>query len=400
MHTKLCVAWVLALGLVGCFSPTYHDGNLKCTASGQCPKGLHCAVDKTCWHNGKDPDAAATAGDTSADVPQDAAGDIGQNDRVAAPDLTSDTEVVFADVPVLTDVVSPKDLPVGPDSSTAETEDASVVPVPDAPPTDAPMQADGGDASSAETASNGVPLEQLAAEYARIVCAKDFACCTQSDLKGKTLATCEQNVTNLFQVAVQAVTDGISRGRTNYYPDRAKQCLQVINQVDCTAWPVYDPGTWLPPICEDAIAPQVASGGPCRSAAECLSGLCTGASSSADGTCLPKAAIGQGCEPIIGQNSCQSGLYCDSTKLCASTKVDGVSCSQTRECKSLACLPAPDAGSLCSPAACYSNGPLLTPACSFGGRPSAFAGGLVVAALALSMRRRRSCDRRQKHPSI
>jgi hypothetical protein len=70
------------------------------------------------------------------------------------------------------------------------------------------------------------------------------------------------------------------------------------------------------------------------------------------------------------------------------TKVAGSSCAQNRECKSLTCGAVADAGNLCVAAACYSTGPLLPPACSIGGRASAFACGLTLAALALLVARR------------
>jgi hypothetical protein len=151
-----------------------------------------------------------------------------------------------------------------------------------------------------------------------------------------------------------------------------------------------DPVTQLPQICDNAIDSLGKAGDPCQSAAECDTRLCIGASSTADGVCKPKATIGQGCTSIVGQSSCEGENYCDSTNTCAATKVEGATCSQNRECKSMTCLRVvPDAGTLsCVPAACYSSGPLLPPACSIGGRPSAFATGLTLAALALLLRRR------------
>jgi hypothetical protein len=386
--------WGVALLSVSCFSPTYHNGNLRCTASSQCPKDYHCAVDYTCWRNGSNPDVGGALPDSSGPETT-AAPEVGAETRDAAPDsvqmadLPAGAEVAVIDVPSLPDTVPPLDLPLGQDFPAPPPSTDAL----DAPATDAPAQADGPDTGNAEAASAGVGLDQLAAEYARVVCAKDFACCTQSDLKGKTLASCEQNITSVFQTVVQSIADGVGRGRTIYYPERASQCLQAIGAVSCQAWPM-DPVTQLPAICENAIEPQVTSGGPCRSAAECVSRLCTGASSSADGACLPKAVSGEGCVQIIGQNSCERELYCDSTNKCSPTKVDGTSCTGNRECKSLTCLAAPDAGNICQPALCYSNGPLLPPACSFGGRPSAYAFGLALATLTLLLRRRQARSRR------
>ena len=388
MRTALWLASVLALLAVGCFSPTYHNGNLKCTAAGECPEGYHCAVDHTCWRNGSDPDALASLPDAGPDTTT--APESGSDSRDAAPDgapltdLPIGVEVAVADVPPPSD--APADLPLAQDSAAPDTRPADAA---DAPAADAPAPTDGLDGGNAEAGRVGVPLEDLAGWYARVVCAKNFACCTQADLRGKTLATCEQNVASLFQTAVQAITDGVGRGRTIYYPERAGLCLQRIADVSCQDWPVYDPITWLPAICENTIAPQVTAGGACRSAFECVTGLCTGASGSADGTCLPKAASGQSCVAIIGQSSCQRELYCDSTGVCAPTKVEGLSCGGNRDCKSQTCGPAPDAGNLCQPQVCYSNGPLLPAACSIGGRPSAFAAGLTLATLGLLLRRRR-----------
>jgi hypothetical protein len=45
-----------ALALVGCFSPKYGNGHLKCSGGQTCPDSYHCAVDDTCWKDGSDPD--------------------------------------------------------------------------------------------------------------------------------------------------------------------------------------------------------------------------------------------------------------------------------------------------------------------------------------------------------
>ena len=164
MHSKLCIAWILALVSAGCFSPTYHDGNLKCTASGQCPKVVSIAP----WTI-----PAGTMGrirrrgrelhDTGADgAPKTplAMVEARTRQRWHHPISPSDTEIVIHDVPVLTDVVSPKDVLVGPDPSTADTVDVPIVgvsdalpgdvPPADAPSTDMPMQVDSPDTGNAD----------------------------------------------------------------------------------------------------------------------------------------------------------------------------------------------------------------------------------------------------------
>ena len=334
MRTRILLAWGLAVLCAGCFSPKYHNGNLQCAASGQCPENYHCAVDNTCWRNGSDPDASAGLPDASApDAPvlpeagTDAA-DTAQSlvDAPAALDLATAVEVALGEVPSVSDAPPAPDLPLGQDMGSRDVVDFEVI---DAPVTDVALPTDAADALVID--AGGVPLDQLADEYARVVCNRNFACCTPSDTKGKTLASCQQSVANLFKSAVDAVRDGVNRGRTIYFPERAEACLQTLEATSCAAWPL-DPVTELPAICANSIEPQVNNGGPCRSVADCVSGLCIGATSSADGTCMRKVASGQTCEPPpLGQNTCEPELYCDSTKTCSATKSDGTSCGGMKQ---------------------------------------------------------------------
>jgi hypothetical protein len=395
MKAGIQLSTILLLVCAGCFSPSYHNGNLTCTTSRQCPKDYHCATNLTCWHNGTDPDASMTSLDAEAPdaraaseagvVPKDDAS--GPVDHPQMPDL--ERGVDGATIDGTSDADAATDLPLVQDAGGRDVVGFEVI---DAPLTDAALPMDGADAIVID--AGGVQLDQLAAEYARVVCNRNFACCTPTDTKGKTPANCQQNVANLFKNAVDAIRDGVDRGRTIYFPERAQECLQTLEATSCAAWPL-DPVTELPAICASSIAPQIGNGGPCRTVADCISGLCIGATSSADGTCMRKVASGETCElPPLGQNTCEPELYCDSSsKKCSDTKADGTSCGGNLECKSQTCGPAPDAGNICLPALCYSNGPLLPPACSIGGRPSAFAGGLVLAALAMLIRRRRPRSR-------
>ena len=108
MRTTLWLASTLALLAVGCFSPTYHNGNLKCTASGECPEGYHCAVDHTCWHNGSDPDARALLPDT-AGPDTTTAPESGADIRDAAPDGAPVTDLPIGVEVAVTDVPPPSD---------------------------------------------------------------------------------------------------------------------------------------------------------------------------------------------------------------------------------------------------------------------------------------------------
>src|SRR5207302_10368262 len=82
----------------GCFSPTFLDGKTPCASDKECPSGLHCATDKTCWHAGKDPLAdlsvivqpdmiVATDGSNDLAVPTDLE-PLADLTQPAPPDLT------------------------------------------------------------------------------------------------------------------------------------------------------------------------------------------------------------------------------------------------------------------------------------------------------------------------
>jgi Kelch motif len=50
------LAIAITLSAAGCFSPMFDSGQFSCAHKGdECPTAYHCAVDLTCWKNGKDP---------------------------------------------------------------------------------------------------------------------------------------------------------------------------------------------------------------------------------------------------------------------------------------------------------------------------------------------------------
>jgi hypothetical protein len=53
---QIRISIVIAFGLLvaGCFSPSFHSGDLQCAAGAQCPPGFHCAQLR-CWKNGENP---------------------------------------------------------------------------------------------------------------------------------------------------------------------------------------------------------------------------------------------------------------------------------------------------------------------------------------------------------
>jgi hypothetical protein len=60
VHTRraLCFVVLGALGLVGCFSPDFGQGAVRCGEAGHCPPGYACAGDDHCYTKGLMPDLA------------------------------------------------------------------------------------------------------------------------------------------------------------------------------------------------------------------------------------------------------------------------------------------------------------------------------------------------------
>jgi len=77
---RLALAIVLAVGVAGCYSPSYTDGQLPCSGQGACPSGLYCATDNFCWHVGSGP-----GGDGGPTVDASPTVDAGPDSAPAVP---------------------------------------------------------------------------------------------------------------------------------------------------------------------------------------------------------------------------------------------------------------------------------------------------------------------------
>jgi hypothetical protein len=77
MIFRSAALWLIALPLVGCFSPDYQSGNLLCASSSpQCPNDFVC-VNNRCWKPGEAPAKSTDLGDDSLAGTDDAGDDGG-----------------------------------------------------------------------------------------------------------------------------------------------------------------------------------------------------------------------------------------------------------------------------------------------------------------------------------
>jgi hypothetical protein len=72
----------------GCFSPSYENGTLQCSSDGLCPRGFHCAADRTCWQDGTDPTLDLAPGADAAVPDLSTPPDQLMSDLVTPPDLS------------------------------------------------------------------------------------------------------------------------------------------------------------------------------------------------------------------------------------------------------------------------------------------------------------------------
>src|SRR5690348_11476479 len=85
--SRLWLAASLLLG--GCFSPSFHSGDLQCTPAGECPPGYHCGSNHRCYADGVNPDLGAPDAATPDLSATDLAGaDLTPVDLSSPPDLT------------------------------------------------------------------------------------------------------------------------------------------------------------------------------------------------------------------------------------------------------------------------------------------------------------------------
>ena len=86
-HLDAVVVASLLFGAAGCFSPSYHSGDLQCGTDQSCPPDYHCAADHHCYPRGVNPDLAGQV--TDLDMSPVAGSDLSARDMtsISPPDL-------------------------------------------------------------------------------------------------------------------------------------------------------------------------------------------------------------------------------------------------------------------------------------------------------------------------
>ncbi|HXI54683.1 MAG TPA: hypothetical protein VNO55_01390, partial [Polyangia bacterium] len=163
-------------------------------------------------------------------------------------------------------------------------------------------------------AGQGLALMQYAATFARVSCAKVFACCAAADrgaLFGATEADCTGKLELGENLFINTIADDVTMGFIGYDAAKAAACFDAIAATSCAV--VQGAGDFTESIasCETHFLPRVALGGACLNSRDCLGGWCD---AKAGMKCVPALGDGQPCD---ANAQCKKGSSCADSGNCA-----------------------------------------------------------------------------------
>lgn len=153
--------------------------------------------------------------------------------------------------------------------------------------------------------ADGIAFESFAMKSLDAICGYDVRCSGFPDLG--TCRAAQRDEFGRLRVAINA-------GRVAYHPDEARACLTALENLTCTRSTV---GTALRR-CDAVVTGQVAAGGTCFDATECVGRgrcdrdeNCDSEAQCCAGTCQPAVVVraaGESCNPTT--MPCEVGLRC------------------------------------------------------------------------------------------
>jgi hypothetical protein len=182
------------------------------------------------------------------------------------------------------------------------------------PDAGADANADAAAATDSSDGGRGLALPQYAATFARVSCAKVFACCAAADrgaLFGATEADCTGKLELGENLFINTIADDVTMGFISYDAAKAAACFDAIAATSCAI--VRGSGDFTESIasCETHFSPKVALGGACLNSRDCVGGWCD---AKAGMKCVPALGDGQPCE---ANAQCKKGSSCADSGHCA-----------------------------------------------------------------------------------
>lgn len=180
--------------------------------------------------------------------------------------------------------------------------------------------------------------EQFSADFARVVCEKNVACCTTPEA---TQQLCESR-TRLY---LNRLRDSNDPDKETFDSQLADTCLNELAALSCADWVSVVEGA-PPTACRSYAKGQLAEGARCGGDLECQSHFCNGNT----GVCEARLGQDAACDGL--NNQCAPGMSCGEGSMpgsfCGSPRSQSASCALDADCFSFKCT-----GKTCAPSCWY-----------------------------------------------
>jgi hypothetical protein len=182
--------------------------------------------------------------------------------------------------------------------------------------------------------SSAVTIGNFPQKYSEALCEKNFTCCDQAELTGKTQSQCVMDNSAVLSILTSQINASQTQGRASFSPTDSATCVDSLKMMTCSEFKQGASANMA--ACMNLIMPLVDMGGACTQSYECRTDNCVGADSTADpvvegtcGTAITEAARGSSCASF----PCLEGDYCDpATVTCQAKKGAGEACTTDTEC--------------------------------------------------------------------
>lgn len=216
----------------------------------------------------------------------------------------------------------------------------------------------------------------VCSEIAKVACHNLYQCCSEGEIEDflnvdepRTEPQCQEDVRRLCERSIARLDEGISAKRVQFDSSTMNNCLEALVAPSNACATVETTLPWAEECMNSAWVGLVADGGQCFGTFECAgkdsfcatNQTCTarptngqpcGATGCASGhfcqlgTCVPQLGTGL---PCTSEAQCQDPLFCDFASLsgpkCTEVLDGGSPCTSNNACKSRQCIPGTCAGS-------------------------------------------------------
>src|SRR6185436_16651837 len=112
--------------------------------------------------------------------------------------------------------------------------------------------------------SSSVTIDNFAQKYAEALCEKNFTCCDQAELTGKTQSQCVSDNQAAFSFLISSIKSSQTQNRASYSATASGMCVDSLKAMSCDEFKQGSQANMA--ACMALIMPKVAMGGACTQA--------------------------------------------------------------------------------------------------------------------------------------